>query len=109
MSHGDATETLPNEFKILAHTQNSFSAAIGNRQKGFYGLQFHPEVIHTEKGTEILKNFSQSIGKARQEWSMEGFIELSIENIRKAVGTEERVLCAVSGGIDSTTVDCLAK
>jgi len=107
MSHGDAAEVLPEEFKILAHTPSSPSAAVGNNQKGFYGLQFHPEVVHTEKGIEILKNFSQIISKARPEWSMESFIEMSIANIRKVVGKEERVLCAVSGGIDSTTVAAL--
>ena len=107
MSHGDAAEVLPEEFKILAHTLSSPSAAVGNNQKGFYGLQFHPEVVHTEKGMEILKNFSQIISKARPEWSMESFIEMSIANIRKVVGKEERVLCAVSGGIDSTTVAAL--
>jgi GMP synthase (glutamine-hydrolysing) len=107
MSHGDAAEVLPEEFKILAHTLSSPSAAVGNNQKGFYGLQFHPEVVHTEKGVEILKNFSQIISKARPEWSMESFIEMSIANIRKVVGKEERVLCAVSGGIDSTTVAAL--
>jgi GMP synthase (glutamine-hydrolysing) len=107
MSHGDAAEVLPEEFKILAHTPSSPSAAVGNNQKGFYGLQFHPEVVHTEKGMEILKNFSQIISKARPEWSMESFIEMSIANIRKVVGKEERVLCAVSGGIDSTTVAAL--
>lgn len=107
MSHGDAAEVLPEEFKILAHTPSSPSAAVGNNQKGFFGLQFHPEVVHTEKGVEILKNFSQIISKARPEWSMERFLEMSIENIRKMVGKEERVLCAVSGGIDSTTVAAL--
>ncbi|HEU4822310.1 MAG TPA: glutamine-hydrolyzing GMP synthase, partial [Nitrososphaeraceae archaeon] len=107
MSHGDAAEVLPEEFKILAHTSSSPSAAVGNNQKGFFGLQFHPEVVHTEKGVEILKNFSQIISKARPEWSMERFLEMSIENIRKMVGKEERVLCAVSGGIDSTTVAAL--
>lgn len=106
MSHGDAAEAIPQEFKVLAHTQNSFSAAIGNQQKGFYGLQFHPEVVHTEKGIEILKNFSQKISKARPEWSMESFIETAIANIRKVIG-EESVLCAVSGGIDSTTLAAL--
>ena len=106
MSHGDAAEAIPQEFKVLAHTQNSFSAAIGNQQKGFYGLQFHPEVVHTEKGIEILKNFSQKISKARPEWSMESFIETAIANIRKVIG-EERILCAVSGGIDSTTLAAL--
>jgi GMP synthase (glutamine-hydrolysing) len=107
MSHGDAAEVLPEEFKILAHTPSSPSAAVGNNQKGFFGLQFHPEVVHTEKGVEILKNFSQIISKARPEWSMESFLEMSIANIRKIVGKEERVLCAVSGGIDSTTVAAL--
>jgi GMP synthase (glutamine-hydrolysing) len=107
MSHGDAAEVLPEEFKILAHTPNSPSAAVRNNQKGFFGLQFHPEVVHTEKGVEILKNFSQIISKARPEWSMESFLEMSIANIRKVVGKKERVLCAVSGGIDSTTVAAL--
>lgn len=107
MSHGDAAEVLPEDFKILAHTPSSPSAAVGNNQKGFFGLQFHPEVVHTEKGMEILKNFSQIISKARPEWSMESFLEMSIANIRKVVGKEERVLCAVSGGIDSTTVAAL--
>ena len=107
MSHGDAAELLPEEFKILAHTPSSPSAAVGNNQKRFFGLQFHPEVVHTEKGVEILKNFSQIISKARPEWSMESFLEMSIANIRKVVGKEERVLCAVSGGIDSTTVAAL--
>jgi GMP synthase (glutamine-hydrolysing) len=107
MSHGDAAEVLPEKFKILAHTPSSPSAAVGNIQRSFYGLQFHPEVVHTEKGVEILKNFSQTISKARPEWSMESFIEMSITNIRKVVGKEERVLCAVSGGIDSTTVAAL--
>ena len=107
MSHSDAAEMLPQELKILAHTQNSFSAAIGNQEKGFYGLQFHPEVVHTESGIEILRNFSQIISKAQPEWNIESFIERSITNIRNVIGKEERVLCAVSGGIDSTTVAAL--
>ncbi|HEY9386774.1 MAG TPA: glutamine-hydrolyzing GMP synthase, partial [Nitrososphaeraceae archaeon] len=107
MSHGDAAEMLPQELKILAHTQNSFSAAIGNQEKAFYGLQFHPEVVHTESGIEILRNFSQIISKAQPEWNIESFIEMSITNIRNVIGKEERVLCAVSGGIDSTTVAAL--
>src|SRR5215475_2747318 len=104
MSHGDVAEILPQDFEILAHTQNSFSAAIGNQKKRFFGLQFHPEVIHTENGIGILRNFSQRISKAKPEWTIENFIEMSITNIRKQIGKEERVLCAVSGGIDSTTV-----
>jgi GMP synthase (glutamine-hydrolysing) len=107
MSHGDAAEVLPTGFNVLAYTPSSSSAAVGNYQKGLYGLQFHPEVVHTENGEEILKNFSQIVSKARQDWSMESFIKMSISSIRKAIGKEERVLCAVSGGIDSTTVASL--
>ncbi|HYT46260.1 MAG TPA: glutamine-hydrolyzing GMP synthase, partial [Methylomirabilota bacterium] len=65
MSHGDAAESLPDGFEILGHTENSFSAAIANQDKRLYGIQFHPEVVHTENGTEILKNFSQKISRAR--------------------------------------------
>lgn len=106
MSHGDAAENLPEGFEVLGHTENSFSAAIANREKKFYGLQFHPEVVHTEHGSDILKNFSQRISQARPTWNMESFTESSIKDIRRRVG-EEKVLCALSGGIDSTTVATL--
>ena len=106
MSHADAAEKLPEGFKILARTENSFSAAIGNPDKKFYGIQFHPEVVHTEKGTQILKNFAQTISGAKPEWDIESFIESTISDIRKQVG-KEKVLAAVSGGIDSTTVAAL--
>jgi GMP synthase (glutamine-hydrolysing) len=106
MSHGDTAERIPEGFKILGHTNNSFSAAIGNQERKFYGIQFHPEVIHTDKGTEILKNFSQNICSAKPTWNMESFIDMTIENIKKEVGND-KVLCAVSGGIDSTTVAAL--
>jgi GMP synthase (glutamine-hydrolysing) len=106
MSHADAAEVLPDGFRTIAHTQNSPSAAVVNKGKKIYGIQFHPEVIHTEKGIEILKNFSHRISKARPEWSMESFVEETIRDIRIKV-RNERVLCAVSGGIDSTTVAIL--
>jgi GMP synthase (glutamine-hydrolysing) len=106
MSHADAAEKLPEGFKVLARTENSFSAAIGNLEKKFYGIQFHPEVVHTEKGTQILKNFAQTISGAKPEWDIESFIESTINDIRKQVG-KEKVLAAVSGGIDSTTVAAL--
>jgi GMP synthase (glutamine-hydrolysing) len=106
MSHGDAAESLPDGFEILGHTENSFSAAIANKEKRIYGIQFHPEVIHTENGIEILKNFSQKISRARPMWNMESFIESTIKDIRQRVG-DEKVLCALSGGIDSTTVAAL--
>lgn len=106
MSHGDAAEKLPEGFKVLAHTESSYSAAIGNQEKKFYGIQFHPEVVHTENGTQILKNFAQEISNAKAEWDMKSFIESTIKDIRKQVGSE-KVLAAVSGGIDSTTVAAL--
>src|SRR5919106_349159 len=106
MSHADAAEKLPEGFKVLARTENSFSAAIGNPDKKFYGIQFHPEVVHTEKGTQILKNFAQTISRAKPEWDMKSFIESTINDIRKQVG-KEKVLAAVSGGIDSTTIAAL--
>lgn len=106
MSHADAAEKLPKGFKVLARTENSFSAAIGNPEKKFYGIQFHPEVVHTEKGSQILKNFAQTISRAKPEWDIESFIESTVNDIRKQVG-KEKVLAAVSGGIDSTTVAAL--
>jgi GMP synthase (glutamine-hydrolysing) len=106
MSHGDTAESIPTGFKVLAHTESSSSAAIGNQEKKFYGIQFHPEVIHTERGFEILKNFSINISKAKPQWNIMNFIESTIENIKKEVGND-KILCAVSGGIDSTTVAVL--
>jgi GMP synthase (glutamine-hydrolysing) len=106
MSHGDAAESLPDGFEILGHTENSFSAAIANKEKRIYGIQFHPEVVHTENGTEILKNFSQKISRASPTWNMESFVVSAINEIRQRVGNE-KVLCALSGGIDSMTVAAL--
>jgi GMP synthase (glutamine-hydrolysing) len=106
MSHADAAEKIPTNFEILAHTDNSFSAAIANKDRKFYGIQFHPEVSHTEEGNRILTNFSQSISNAKPDWTMQNFIEFSIEDIKSKVG-DDRVLCAISGGIDSTTLAVL--
>jgi GMP synthase (glutamine-hydrolysing) len=106
MSHGDAAEMLPPGFEILGHTENSFSAAIANRQRKVYGIQFHPEVVHTEHGIEILKNFVRTISKAKPSWNMKSFTEAAIDEIKQKVG-EEKVLCALSGGIDSATVAML--
>lgn len=106
MSHGDAAEKVPEGFRVLAHTENSSSAAIGNKDKKLYGIQFHPEVVHTERGTQILKNFAQEISGAKPEWDMTSFIETTVKDVRKQVD-KEKVLAAVSGGIDSTTVAAL--
>ncbi len=106
MSHSDSAEIIPKDFEILGETNNSISAAIGNKEGTIFGIQFHPEVAHTENGIEILNNFSHIISKAKSEWNMSNFIENTIENIKNKVGNE-KVLCAVSGGIDSTTTAVL--
>ena len=104
MSHGDEAEDVPEDFEIIGHTESSRSAAIANKQKTVFGIQFHPEVVHTEKGTEILKNFVLKVCNANQDWTMEKFVENSVENISKVDGN---VLCGVSGGIDSTVAALL--
>ncbi|MEM2759528.1 MAG: glutamine-hydrolyzing GMP synthase [Nitrososphaerales archaeon] len=101
MSHGDAADQLPAGFKAIAHTSNSFAAAIADKDRKFFGIQFHPEVVHTERGMEVLKNFVLKVCKAKPEWDMKNFIERTVEQIREKVG-DETVLCAASGGIDST-------
>jgi len=104
MSHGDEAEQIPEGFKIIGHTESAKAAAIASEEKSIYGIQFHPEVIHTEQGTEILKNFVLKVCGAKQDWTMESFIDSAVEKISKIDGN---VLCGVSGGIDSTVVALL--
>lgn len=106
MSHGDKVLTLPPGFKVLARTENSPYAAIANRERALYGLQFHPEVAHTPRGKTILSNFLFNICKCKPTWTMESFLDKSIEDIRRRVG-KDRVLCALSGGVDSSVVALL--
>ena len=104
MSHGDEAKLVPDNFEIIGHTENARAAAISNKQKAVYGIQFHPEVVHTENGNEILKNFVLKVCHANQDWTLERFVENSIENISKLEGN---ILCGVSGGIDSTVTALL--
>ena len=104
MSHGDEAEEIPQGFKVIGHTESAKAAAIASEEKSIYGIQFHPEVVHTEQGTEILKNFVLKICGAKQDWTMEGFIDTVVEKISKIEGN---VLCGVSGGIDSTVAALL--
>jgi len=104
MSHGDEAEKIPENFEIIGHTENARAAAIANKSKTVFGIQFHPEVVHTEKGTNILKNFVLNVCKAKQDWTMEGFVEKTVNEISKIDGN---VLCGVSGGIDSTVAALL--
>lgn len=100
MSHGDRIEELPPDFVTLAYTENSPFAAIGDHRQGLYGLQFHPEVVHTPHGGEIIGNFLYQVCGCQGAWTPGSFIEESVKGIREQVG-EGRVLCALSGGIDS--------
>jgi GMP synthase (glutamine-hydrolysing) len=106
MSHGDALSKLPKGFERIAHTSNSPMCAIRNKQKRMYGVQFHPEVVHTPKGKQILENFVYKICGAKGGWGPGSFIARKTTEIEEAVGTE-RVICALSGGVDSAVTAVL--
>lgn len=106
MSHQDRIFHMPEGFKILAHSDNSPYAAIKKTDSKIYGVQFHPEVHHTLKGKRILKNFLYNICKVKGLFSPRSFVELAIEKIRAEVGNN-KVLCALSGGVDSSVVATL--
>ncbi|MFQ6135519.1 MAG: glutamine-hydrolyzing GMP synthase, partial [Nitrososphaerales archaeon] len=99
-------ETLPEGFESIAHTENSPSASIRKPDRKIYGVQFHPEVAHTECGSNIIRNFLFEVCGCRPGWDMKTFIESSIGEIRETVGGE-RVFCALSGGVDSSTTALL--
>ena len=106
MSHADKISQMPEGFLRLAHTENSPYAAMANRDRKIYALQFHPEVVHTSEGRQILKNFVFKICGCLPTWDMHSFVEREIEEIRKRVG-KYKVVCALSGGVDSTVTAVL--
>jgi GMP synthase (glutamine-hydrolysing) len=106
MSHGDQVETLPAGFRPLAMTPNAPIAAFGDEQRHIYGLQFHPEVQHTEHGTAILRNFLYQVCGCRGDWRPASFITQAVAAIRSQVG-EGKAICALSGGVDSTVAATL--
>ena len=107
MSHGDTVFKLPKEFEVLAHTSNCPVAAFKHKQKQIYGIQWHPEVAHTEKGEVVLRNFIFDICKARSNWNVNDLTRASITEITKEVG-DGRAIIALSGGVDSSTTLVLA-
>ncbi len=106
MSHGDQVLALPDGFSVLARTGVCPIAAMGDLDRKLFGVQFHPEVVHTPRGKEIIKNFLFTIAGCSGDWSMSGFIEESISEIRDRVGSA-RVICGLSGGVDSAVVAAL--
>lgn len=106
MSHADKVETLPEGFKAIASSDNTLNAAIANEAKQIYAFQFHPEVAHSEQGAKLLKNFAKTICKLETTWNMGSFAKEQIKKIREKVGSD-KVLCALSGGVDSSVVAAL--
>lgn len=105
-SHGDKLTGLPSGFEAVGSTENSDYAAIEDAQRRIYGLQFHPEVFHSEGGMDIIRNYLFGICGCRGDWTMEGYIERSIKQIRETVGSE-RVILGLSGGVDSSVAAAL--
>jgi len=106
MSHGDRIEKIPEGFEIIAQTDNAPVAAIRNKHSRIYAIQFHPEVAHTDQGKEILRNFLFKICKVQPLWTPLNFVESQIEKIRQDVGGK-KVLCGLSGGVDSSVAALL--
>ncbi len=108
MSHGDYLTKLPEGFKIVGESDHSPICAIENSEKKIFGLQFHPEVVHTVHGTQIIHNFLYKICDCKGDWTSQSFIEECLQKIKEDVG-DEKVICALSGGVDSTVAAVLVK
>ncbi|MBI3878460.1 MAG: glutamine-hydrolyzing GMP synthase [Verrucomicrobia bacterium] len=105
-SHGDKLTRLPKDFVVVATTENSDYAAIEHTQRKYFGLQFHPEVVHTPRGKEIIANFVHGICGCGKNWTMRSYVDQAVEEIRAQVG-KERVILGLSGGVDSSVAAAL--
>jgi GMP synthase (glutamine-hydrolysing) len=106
MSHGDRVSSIPPGFEVIATSGNAPFAAIADEARKFYAVQFHPEVVHTPRGAMLLKNFTHGIAGLKGDWTMAGFKDEAIAKVRAQVG-DKRVICGLSGGVDSSVVAVL--
>jgi GMP synthase (glutamine-hydrolysing) len=106
MSHGDRIETMPEGFSLLAGSAGSPVAAMADRRRRLYGIQFHPEVAHTPNGSRMLRNFLFRICGCEPSWTMASFVKATVKELRERIGGE-RVICGLSGGVDSTVTAVL--
>ena len=103
MSHADQVSKLPKNFKVIASSENSKFAVVENKLKNYYGVQFHPEVTHTENGKKLISNFIFLICKMKKNWSSKDQKIKLIKDVKEMVGNN-KVICALSGGVDSSVV-----
>jgi len=108
MSHGDYITSLPPGFKVTGESDHSPFCAVSNKSKNIYGLQFHPEVMHTEEGAKIIKNYLFEICKCSKQWNSTNFIEEKVDQLKNTIGNA-KAICALSGGVDSTVAAVLVK
>ena len=107
MSHGDRVDSLPSGFRVVGKSQNAPFAAIADDDRKFYAVQFHPEVVHTPDGARLISNFVHLVCGCSGDWTMAAFKAQAIEGIRRQVGESGRVICGLSGGVDSSVVAVL--
>ena len=106
MSHTDFVAKLPEGFENIGYTNHCPNAAMQNAEKGFYGIQFHPEVNHTNRGTDILRNFVYNICGCTGKWKMNSFVDETVKALKEKIG-DKKALCALSGGVDSSVAAAL--
>ena len=107
MSHGDRITTIPEGFEVIATSSGAPFAAIADESRKYFGVQFHPEVVHTPDGAQLLSRFAKTVCNAKGDWSMAAYRGRAVEAIRKQVGAKGRVICGLSGGVDSSVTAVL--